>query len=659
MKRFFCFGFLLLIYAYCASQQNPCPQTQNKKALKNFKEAQQLYQQKKDFEKAKALLQKSIDEDPEFADAYLLSGYIAMKKRDYATMQTMIEKAVELCENIDPDAWYQLARFDYENKKYKEAEKCINKFLSFDKLNEDHAKRADTMLARTKLYLHPVPFDPKPVPGISTPEPEYLPYISPDNDIAFFTRRYDQQQKGIITTVSVEKFMYAIRTNGLFDKGRPMPYPFNQLSTGNEGGATITVDNKHLYFTVNKGGNFDIYYCDKVTTDEGLTAAEREEYHLHKQRLKEHWGEIKNMGPNVNDTKQWDSQPSVTPDGKTLYFASARDSLTGIDIYVTHKDEQGNWSKAKKLPPPINTNGNDKAPFIAADGKTLYFSSDSLQPNLGGYDIFMSKLDENGKWSTPVNIGYPINTESDETGFFVSTDGKTGYFSSNKYSAGGGYDIFYFDLYPQARPSAVYMEHGDFKANDPDSFVSATIEIKNTFTKEMTHINVDSVTGKYAFVVNLDHDLIVSVKKNDYAFQSEYVSSTDTTSNRMVKKDILLEKIDVGKSYTINDILFTTNSYEINDTIKAVLNEFSEYLKENPKLHVALHGHTDNIGSEQDNLVLSENRAKTVYQYLISTGIDKSRLSYKGFGAANPIAPNDTEERRAKNRRTVFVVTAK
>src|SRR5204863_9015115 len=132
---------------------------------------------------------------------------------------------------------------------------------------------------------------------------------------------------------------------------------------------------------------------------------------------KEHWGEIKNMGPNVNDPKQWDSQPSVTADGKTLYFASARDSLTGIDIYVTHKDENGNWSKAKKLPPPINTNGNEKSPFIHPDGKTLYFSSDSLQPNLGGYDIFMSKMDDNGRWSKPVNIGYPINTESDEVGY--------------------------------------------------------------------------------------------------------------------------------------------------------------------------------------------------------------------------------------------------
>src|SRR5205823_1028113 len=157
--------------------------------------------------------------------------------------------------------------------------------------------------------------------------------------------------------------------------------------------------------------------------------------------------------------------PSVTPDGKTLYFASARDSLTGIDIYVTEKDEKGNWSKAKKLPGTINTNGNEKSPFIHGDGKTLYFSSDSLD-GLGGYDIYMCKKDASGKWGKPQNIGYPINTESDEVGFFVSTDGKTAYFSSNKIN--GNFDIFSFDLYPQMRPEAVYLQKGEFKAEGKD-----------------------------------------------------------------------------------------------------------------------------------------------------------------------------------------------
>ena len=635
MKHILIVSWLLFLGSNCIAQQS-CPPTQNKKAAAYFKDAQSLYQSKRDFEKARGLVQKAIDEDPEYADAYLLSGLLAQKKRDYKTMGEMMRKAIELCEAIDPEAYYQLGWLEFDMKKYKEAEKHLNRFLEFDKINEEHGTKANALLVRAKLLANPVPFEPKPVPGISTADPEYLAIISPDNEYIFFTRRYDQAQKGLISTTSVEKFMQAKRTNGVFDKGTPMDYPFNQKAIGNEGGATISIDNKHLFFTVNKDGNFDIYYSDWNST---------------------YWDDITNMGPNVNDPKQWDSQPSVSADGNTLYFASARDSMTGIDIYVTHRVD-GKWKPAQKLPPPINTNGNDKSPFIHQDGRTLYFSSDSL-PGLGGYDIFMSRMDEKGNWSEPVNLGYPINTEADEVGFFASTDGKYGYFASNNVKGSSGYDVFYFDLYPKVRPQKVTLQKGELKADGPDSLVSATIELKNTFTNELTRISVDSVTGEYAFVATLDHDVIMTIKKKGYAFESEYISANDSSNIGPVKKNILLEKIDVGKSYTINDILFATNSFQMNDTIKAVVNEFTEYLEQNPKLTVIIEGHTDNVGNPTDNLILSQNRAKSIYDYLVSKGIDKSRLSYKGYGETKPIASNSTAEGKAKNRRTVFKVIAK
>jgi outer membrane protein OmpA-like peptidoglycan-associated protein/YHS domain-containing protein len=493
------------------------------------------------------------------------------------------------------------------------------------------------MLVRCRLYLHPVPFDPQPVPGVSTPAPEYLPCISPDDEFIFFTRRYDLQQKGnIFNSVSVEKFMFAQRTNGVFDKGKPLDWPFNLGDISNEGGGSITIDNHHIYFTVNKKGNFDICVSDWINGS---------------------WDSIINLGPAVNDPKQWDSQPSIAPDGNTLYFASARDSLTGLDIYVTHKDERGKWSKAVKLPAPINTAGNEKTPFIHPDGKTLYFSSDNII-GLGGYDIYKSQLDDKGNWSEPVNLGYPINTEGDEVGFFVSTDGKTGYFASNKIK-GSGYDIYYFPLYPQARPDRVYMQKGSLKADNSDEPVSATIEITNTKTKQMRKIPVDSVTGQYAFVTDFKNDLLLTFKKDGYAFEDQYISAEDTSEPVITKRDIMIQKIELGKQYTINDVRFATNSYEINNTINSIMDAFAEYLNANPRFHVVLQGHTDNVGSDQDNVILSENRAKTIYNYLIAKGIGKSRLSYKGYGASKPIADNSTEEGRARNRRTVFVVTAK
>jgi outer membrane protein OmpA-like peptidoglycan-associated protein len=328
-----------------------------------------------------------------------------------------------------------------------------------------------------------------------------------------------------------------------------------------------------------------------------------------------------------------------------------------LDIYFSKLQEDGKWSKAVKMGAAINTNGNEKSPFIHSDRKTLYFASDSL-PGLGGFDLFVVRKDSTGKWGKPVNLGYPINTEADEVGFFVSTDGKRGYFASNKINGNTGYDIYSFELYPAARPSKVYFQKGELKVGHEET-IAATIEIRDVVNNKLTTVDVDSTTGEYAFIVDFDHDLMVSVKKEGLDFHSQYVSTKDTSNNSVKKKEIDLKPLEVGGQYTINDILFATNSDRINDTIKVVLNEFADYLNLNPKLKLSLQGHTDDVGSSTDNMVLSENRAKAVFDYLLQRGIVKDRLTYKGFGESQPIASNTTEAGRALNRRTVFVVTQK
>jgi len=275
---------LLCVSVFACAQNQTCPKSQNKKAIKYFQDAADLFKSRK-YSEAKPLVSKAIDEDPEFADAYLLQGNIALKKHDDKAMEESYNKVAELCPELDPEIYFQLGWFYFDLNKYPEAEKQLKKFLEFDKINEEHAGKAESMLAKAKLVTHPVPFDPKPVPGISTPDPEYLPYISPDNELAFFTRRYELKNRDMLVPASVEKFMVAASHDGVFDKGMPMPLPFNQSNSNNEGGATITVDNLHLYFTVNKNGNFDI--CGSDFTDGA-------------------WGEIYNLGPNVNDKNQWD-----------------------------------------------------------------------------------------------------------------------------------------------------------------------------------------------------------------------------------------------------------------------------------------------------------------------------------------------------------------
>ena len=646
MKCFFKFykNLILIVLLFLTTvkvsgQDGLCPKSTNKKAVKYFQDATDAFKSHK-YDDSKDLLSKAIDADPEFADAYLLQGNIALKRKEDKELEVNYKKVIELCPDLDPEIYFQLGWMYFDLKKWSECEENLKKFMEYDRIKEDKAAKAEGMLEKARLYAHPVPFNPIPVSDISTIDPEYLPYISPDNELAFFTRRYEMAARNMLTPQSVEKFMIAhLQKDGKYDRGKPMEDPFNKGTSNNEGGATITIDNKHLFFTVNVKGNFDICTSDFKN---GL------------------WTEIKNLGPDINDSKQWDAQPSISSNGKTLYFASARDPLSGIDIYKTEKDTGGNWTKAVRLGNTINTNGNDKSPFMHSDSRTFYFSSDSL-PGLGGYDIYKSQMDENGNFQKPVNLGYPINTDADEVGFFVGLDGKKGYFASNKLSKGnsGGFDIYSFDLYPEARPNRVYFQKGDLNGPDNKETIPATIQIKTANSKIITQVDVDSVTGEYAFVVDFKEDLLVSIKKEGYAFQSQYVSAKDTTNYEPKKVDIELQKLEVGKTYQINDILFATNSFEVNDTIKTVLDEFIEYLKENPKLIVAIQGHTDNIGKPSDNIILSQNRAKAVADFLMSHAISKSRISFKGFGETVPIASNDSEEGRAKNRRTVFVVTSK
>lgn len=423
--------------------------------------------------------------------------------------------------------------------------------------------------------------------------------------------------------------------NGEWERGEPLEYPFNKQASGNEGGPAISLDNLHLYFTVNVKGNFDIYASD--FSPKG-------------------WSEPASIGA-PNDPKLWDSQPSIAPDNRTLYFASFRDSVSlTSDIYKSIK-KNGVWTSPVLVGSEINTSKNEKSPFIHPDGKTLYFSSDGL-PGMGGYDIFMCKLDSKGNWGKPVNLGYPINTDADEVGFFVSTDGHSGYFASNKFGT-GGYDIYSFPLYEKARPEKVFLFKGLLKNDDDDIPDGARLEVKNITSKQVTQIDYDSITGMYAGVLESNSEYILTVKKDGYAFNSKVLSASDSAAAKPMHIDFEIKKMKEGGSYNLNDILFAKESFELNNVSREVIKDFAEFLKSNPTTKVAINGHTDNDGNPQDNLILSKNRAKAVYNYLISLGIEPSRLTHEGFGQTKPLSPNNSQSGKALNRRTEFVILKK
>jgi outer membrane protein OmpA-like peptidoglycan-associated protein/tetratricopeptide (TPR) repeat protein len=626
---------LLFPSALIGQQVNLCPVSESKKAVKLYEEAQKMEKSRKDYQEMKQLLEESAAEDTSYAQPWLLLGNAAFVRKDFSTMKKAYTRLIQVCADADALAYYRLGTYLYETKKYPEAKKYLKSYLDFAFNDDMKNKEAELLLFRSELIEHPVQFNPLLVKDLSTIDPEYLAVLSPDNELCFFTRRFEEVNKGSLTPLSVEKFMIAKKQpDGKFSKGEPMAFPFNQSTSNNEGGASISKDNKIIYFTKNENGNFDLYYSELI---------------------KGKWSEIKNLGENVNDSKQWDSQPSISPDGRTLYFASYRDSVNGTSDIMMSKKIDGTFSKATTL--PFNTNGNEKSPFIHQDNKTLYFASDSL-PGMGGFDIFVIKKN-NGGWGKPVNLGYPINTESDEVGFFISTDGENGYFASNKLAGAGGYDIYSFEMPADKRPDKVLFVKGQLKGENEAIPLAAKIELKNVSTSELFEVDYDSLTGNYASVVLFDADYIMTVKKEGYAYNSQYFSQSDTASGAVVNAHLDLKKLNVGEAYKLNNILFATSSAELTFASKVIVKDFADFLVQNPKVIVSIHGHTDNEGSEASNMKLSNDRAKAVYEYLISCGINASRLSYKGFGQSRPVALNDSEEGKAKNRRTEFVIVNK
>ncbi|MFL2574452.1 MAG: OmpA family protein [Flavobacteriales bacterium] len=355
----------------------------------------------------------------------------------------------------------------------------------------------------------------------------------------------------------------------------------------------------------------------------------------------------------------WESQPSLSPDGNSIIFASDREGgYGGVDLYLINKEANGLWSKPINLGPEINSVNNEKSPFLHTDGKTLFFASDNF-PSLGGYDIFYSRKDSLNKWNKPINIGFPINSKFNEISLFVSTDGNQAIFASNNLEGIGGWDLYSFNLHEGAKPERVFFIKGSLFDNLGDNINDVEIEIKNINTKEVKVIKVKN--GEYAASLTLseDDDVLITVKKEGYSFNSKYVSSENKEFISPSNLDFELKDIVEGESFLLNNIYFELDSYELNEISNEIIIEFAEYLKINSSLIISINGYTDDIGELDYNKKLSEQRALSVYNHLIANGVIEKRLRYQGFGEEYPKNDNTSEDERELNRRTEFYIIKK
>lgn len=679
MKQFYISILLSFPFVLIAQNEDESCLPPNKKAIKLIETASKAQDAKTAVDSYLA----AIDAAPDNATVYYeyamyayesgLKYYEkqpnpAMGDKSFAKSEEMFQKALEYCPDFHSNCTYYLGVINYTQKDMDNAIRWFNEFKKFkhedvNRYSNDHDKRLkdvnevlSSLESEQELMTNQVPFSPVLVKNVSSKNDEYFPMISPDNELMFYTRKRSQANLGdemYKNALTVEEFTFSQRPdlNALFNNGEPLKKPFNDGRFTNYGSATLSVDNKEMIICACKKEivyNKDYLNCDLYSTKYERSGDGGNDFM---------WTELQNLGPNINTKDGWEAQPSLSADGNTLFYTAARPTTRDNDIFVAKRNADGSWGAARPFD-EINTAGKDKSPFLHQDSETLYFVSSSTdeRKGVGGLDIFYIR-EENGQWSKPINIGYPINSADDELGLFVSTDGKLAYFSSR---VGGDWNIYSFELYEKARPKAVAILKGELKDEEGEPVKDATIEIAYAGSDAVTQVKVNGDDGKYAAVVKVDkpQDVMVTVKKEGHAFDSKLIAKEEFKPDQVVVKgkDLDVKELKVGEAYTINDILYATNSSILNDKSKFILKGFARFLKENPTITVSIQGHTDDVGDDAKNLLLSEDRANGVKAYLISLGVKADRLNAKGYGETMPKVANDSESNRAKNRRTDFVI---
>lgn len=615
---------------------------ESKKAIGIFEEGLRFYDNKLNTEAEERFL-KAIKIEPKFIEAHILLGDVYFDIGKPLDGIELYKKVVEIDDEFFSNTYNQLAQMQMSIGDYDNAVINYRKYIAKKRVNPKLKEKAELQLHNAEFGAiarkSPVPFEPKNLgANVNTADFEYFPVLTADG-LTLVCTRNKRRDEG--ADYQEDFYISFLKNDGEWGLAMNLGNPIN--TDDNEGAQTMTADGQQLFFTgCNRRGGMgscDIYRSFR----EGRS-----------------WSTPENLGPPVNSDK-WESQPSISSDGKTLYFSSNRaGGKGGADIFVTHLAPNGEWTEPRNLGDSINTAGYEETPFIHADGRTLYFTSNG-HVSMGGKDIYMSRLDEKGIWSTPKNLGYPINTWKDEMGLFVDASGKLAYFGSDRDGGFGKLDIYAFELYQDARPIPVTYVKGIVKDLPSKRPLGAKFELIDLSTsKTVIESQSDKITGDFLVCLPVDRDYALNVSKDGYLFYSANFSLQGRApDSKPFIMNVELQPIEFGKKVVLKNIFFETASYDLKPESTAELEKLVSFLKENPTIHIEIGGHTDNMGNRADNQVLSENRAKAVNDYLLAKGMASVRTEYKGYADTVPIDTNDTVEGRANNRRTEFTVKAK
>ncbi len=590
-----------------------------------------------DFAKAATAFENAVKEDPGFLDAYIRLGGIYLQARNYERAGWCYEQVQSRNPKFLQPSLIYFAQARAGSYKFDEALTLIRSYQTVPKLPKASKQKARLLeqqydFAR-KAVQHPVPFSPLNLGvDVNTKDAEYLPSITIDEQTLVFTRRVNGEDE--------EFFISHKDTCGYWAAAVNMGVPPN--SSGNEGAQNISADGHYLFFSK----------CERRSAD-GITGGGCDLYMSYTE-TDSTWSVPKPFKATLN-TPGYESMPCISVDNKDLYYVSNRDGgYGGLDIWVTHFDE-GKWSRPENLGPEINTPYDDIAPFIHFDNQTLYFASEG-HPGMGDMDLFMSRKTPDGKWSKPVNLGYPINTVNHEGGMVVNASGSTAYYASNRGNAVGETDLYSFELPAAVKPIPVAFIKGVVKDSISQRRVtSQQVDLLDTLTGQViASASTNKGDGSYWLAAPSGKNYVLNVERPGYMESKTPVDLHEVKVYDPLEIDVTLAGWELATDMFKAPVYFEYASVLVPDSAAQYLQEIATTLIRYPQLHLVVMGHADALGGAEAKQQYSVDRARNVLQALIALHVPEMQLSAEGYSDSLPQADNETPEGRAMNRRVTF-----
>lgn len=590
--------------------------------------------------------QAALKVNPQYKDAWYYLGLTYMREELYKEAIFSLRSLEKISPEYNTSFYYEIVRAYIETDQLTNAGFYAKKYIG--KINKGpkgtramHLAKNRLIYASESVKIRKEPnttSDPVLVSAVNSASGDYMPQVNPTGTRLYFTSvrkgGFDFQNANSKPNEWGEDLYFSNLNNGVWSDPELLPEPLNSM--GNDFGSAFTGDGQMMVY-VKCSENSGVGSCDLFITELNGTT----------------WTTPVNMG-NVVNSEDWESQPTISSDGNRIIFSSTRKGgYGGSDLYMSEKNHLGDWGIPQNLGSTINTPLSDGSPYLAPDGKTLYYST-AGHPGFGAKDIFYSVF-ENAKWSKPENLGTPINSSGDDTNFSISASG-LGYMASSRLDE-NNFELYQVELPDHLKPKPTAVVQGLVTNAETSETLEALVLVEDLETGELLAVNKsNSESGEYLVVLPAGRNYSVSASSEGYFFYSQSFELPKDTSYQEIVKNINLEPIKKGAKVVLNNIFFEVGRAELKPISYVELNKAVKLLEENPSMIIEIGGHTDSQGSDANNLTLSTKRAQAVVDYMVLAGLDTGRLQAKGYGETVPIADNATKDGRAANRRTEFQI---